>query len=116
MAPSPVGRVLTAVDKTFPEGFDQMFDLPEILIIPVSLSGKKGMKAMVEIVTPLSIQAIASFGWRINDTHIIEVAFSDHPNMTTQFLCLLVNGFPDVAQDVLGTEIEDAMDGVDFSA
>ena len=83
MAPSPVGRVLTAVDKTFPEGFDQMFDLPEILIIPVSLSGKKGMKAMVEIVIPLSIQAIASLLGRIDDPEAVKIAFSDHPNRTT---------------------------------
>ena len=68
---------------------------------------------MVKIVIPLHIEAVASSGWRMDDTHVVQIAFSDHPNSPTQFLCLLLNSLPDVVQDVSGTEIEDAVDGVD---
>jgi hypothetical protein len=116
MAPSPVGRVLTAVDKPFPKGFGQIFVLSKILIISMPLPSEKGVKAMVKIIVPLSIEAIASFLGRIDDPDVVEITFSDHINSTTQFLCLSVNDLPDVVQNVPGTEIEDTMGGVDSKA
>jgi hypothetical protein len=113
MSPLSIRRILAAVNEPFPKGFNQMFDLPEIFIIPLLLPSKKGMKAMVEIVIPLSIQAKASLLGRIDDPDVVKIAFSNHPDKTTQFPCLLVNGFPDVEKDVPGTEIEDTVDRVD---
>jgi hypothetical protein len=113
MPPFATRGGLTTVHKSFPKGLSQLFDLSKVLVISISFSGEKRMKAVVQIVIPLGIQSIASFLGRIDDPDVVKIAFGDHPNRTTQFLYLLVNGFPDFVQDVLGTKIEDAMDGVD---
>jgi hypothetical protein len=113
MSPPPVGRILAAVHKPLPKGLGQLLQVAKILVISISLPREKRMEAVMEIVIPLSIQATAALLGRVNDPNIIEIAFRNHPNMTTHSLCLSMNGLPDVIQYVLSAEIEDSVDGID---
>ena len=67
---------------------------------------------MVEVVVPLAIQAIASFGNRSNDSYIVQVALSNHMNDPAQPIGLGMHGFGQFTQNVTGAKVEDAMDGV----
>src|SRR4030042_5401216 len=112
MSTPPVGGILTTVDKPLTECLDQLDQISKILIIPALFSSQEGMEAMVKIIIPLSIQAISPSSGRIDYSHIIQITFSNHNDMTTQLLCFSVNHFPYIIQDVFGTEIEDSMNGV----
>jgi hypothetical protein len=113
MSPLPIRRILTTVYKPFTHGLQQLIEFTEVLIISVPFSGEKGMKAMVKIVIPLGVETVTSLRQRIDDPHIIKIAFRHHPNRTSHSLCLSVNGLPDVIQYVLSAEIEDSVDGID---
>jgi hypothetical protein len=70
------------------------------------------MQGMVKVVVPLTIQAIATFGKRGNDSNIVQVALSNHMNDPAQPIGLGVHGFCQFTQDMTGAKVEDAMDGV----
>ena len=67
---------------------------------------------MVEVIVPLTIQAIASVGKWGNDSYIVQVAFSNHMNEPSQPISLGVHGFGQFTQNVTGATVEDAMDGI----
>jgi len=67
---------------------------------------------MVKIVVPLTIQAIAPFGNRSNDSYIVQVTLSNHMNEPAQPLGLNVHRVGQFMQNVTRATVEDAMDSV----
>ncbi len=82
MASSPVGRILSGIDKPLPEGLSELVEIAKILIVSAPLSGQEGVEAMVKIVVPLGVQSIPSFGGRVDHAYIVEIAFRHDDDRT----------------------------------
>ena len=67
---------------------------------------------MMEIVMPLGIERKATCGAGIDYPDIVEIALCDDPSLTPQEPCLSVEGFGEFVEDVMGTEVVNAMNGI----
>jgi hypothetical protein len=108
--------MLAAKNESLLKGLNQLTGITEILIIPISLFRQKGVKRMVEIIVPLSIQSVSSLPWRLKDSNIVQIAFGDHHEVAAQLLCLAVNRVAQLMEDMPGTEIEDPVHGIEAEA
>jgi hypothetical protein len=115
--PSPSERGIPAVkNESLSKGLHQLTDITEILIIPAPLFRQKSVKRVVEIIIPLSIQAVSSLPWRLNDPNIVQVAFGDHHEVVAQLLRLAMNRLAYLIEDMLGTEIKDPVNTIEAKA
>src|SRR5262245_44587274 len=112
MVSAPEAGSLPRIDKAFPQCRGQLVKPSEVLVITCPLSREQRMQGMVDVVVPLSIQAIASFGKWGYDSHIVQVALSNHMNEPAQPMGLGVHGFGQFTHNVTGARVEDAMDGI----
>src|SRR4030042_1096070 len=101
-----IGGILTTVDEPFTKGFPHLVKVSKVFIVPVPFSRQKRVKAMMKIVVPLGVEAISAFLRKIDDPDIIEIAFGNDRDVTPQSLCLLMDCFSNVIQDMPGAEIE----------
>src|SRR6185295_10778026 len=103
---------LSRIDKTFLQCRSQLVKLPKVLVITCPFACQHCVQGMVKVVVPLAIQSTASFGYRSNDSYIVQVALSNHMNKPAQPLGLSVHDFGQFTQNVTSATVEDAMDGV----
>ena len=112
----PECRVLTGIDKAFPECLHKVFHFSEIFVIPIVFAGQYGMEGVVKIIVPLRVQTIAADILRINDPHIIEVALGNHKQVFPGSLCLGTHSLTQLREKMPGSEVEHPMDGIDCNA
>jgi hypothetical protein len=112
VSPPSVRRILSVVDKALPESLYDLSEIPKIFIISVPLPRQESMEGMVKIVIPLSVKAIPAPRSRMDETHIVEIAFGNDNDPAAEGLCLPAKSLPESRQDVLSAEVKDAVDGV----
>ncbi len=71
---------------------------------------------MVEVITPLCVEARAARLRWIEKPHVVQIAFGDDVHSPAELPCLIVSGLFDFPQDVPGAGIVDRMHRVDPQA
>src|ERR1700722_8443473 len=71
---------------------------------------------MMKIVAPLSIESVSSQFGRIDQPHVVQIAFCNDMDRTAKFAGLLVSRVLNFAEDMSRARVEDGMDGVDTQA
>ena len=71
------------------------------------------MYAMVKVVHPLGVKAVAALPGRVDQLDIIFIGFGDDHDFAAQRLRELRGGFADLAQDMFRAFIPDGVNGVE---
>jgi len=67
---------------------------------------------MMEIVAPLGIQTVTAQFRLVNHPHVVQIAFGYNMDPASEHCSLAVDRLAQFLKDVPGTEIVDAVDGV----
>jgi len=107
-----VPRVPSAVDEPFTNGCAEILQAVEVLIVPLLLAGQHRAQRMMEVVVPLSVKAMPAVRRWIDDTCVIQVAFTDHEDLPLKIRRLFMDHTGQLSQNVTGAEVVNAVNGI----
>jgi hypothetical protein len=113
MLAPPVLRVLAGVGEAFIDGAHQMVKLAEVVVVAAAFGCEQCMYGVMEVVAPLGIQRVATRVTRTDDARIVQVALGDELDSSPRTLRVRLHMLLQLRQNVMGTEVEDPVDGVD---
>src|SRR5262245_39857991 len=109
MPAAPVYRIPAGVNESFRECLCHMLKGAEIRVVASAFGCQQGMKGMMKVVVPLSIQAVPTQLQWPNDASVVERAFSDHVHAPIQRRALLVDGFSQLFKKIQRRVVENGM-------
>src|SRR5579864_1282169 len=105
-------RILPAIVPSILQSRDHRLDSAKILVIAALLLRQQRVHGMMEVIAPLRVESVAAMSSIEEQPRVVQIAFCNELDGPPQLLRELVGRFLEFCQEMLGAEIEDAVDSI----